>query len=145
MIMNTISIYTITREVCMFEWVWKMNDVQPGWALHINSDRATHCTWPEFEPRPSEVGSKSSPGWVELKKPRTGDQWIASLSLVCNTHSEKSLDRSILFDSRKCRQQNWVQFVLYINIDWQLWLKNHCKNTGYYSISQLTILLLLNN
>ncbi len=27
----------------------------------------------------------------------------------------------------------------------QLWLKNHCKNTGYYSIFQLLLLLLLNN
>ncbi len=27
----------------------------------------------------------------------------------------------------------------------QLWLKNHCKNTGYYSIFQLALLLLLNN
>ncbi len=27
----------------------------------------------------------------------------------------------------------------------QLWLKNLCKNTGYYSIFQLSLLLLLNN
>ncbi len=68
-------------------------------------------------------------------------------------HSEKSLIRSMLFYSRKCRQQNWAQFVLYINSDcmyisylWlQLWLNNHCKNTGYYFIFQLSFLLLLNN
>ncbi len=68
-------------------------------------------------------------------------------------HSEKSLARSMLFYSRNSEQQNWVQFVLYINNDcmyiadlWlQLWLKNHCKNIAYYSIIQLTILLLLNN
>ncbi len=68
-------------------------------------------------------------------------------------HSEKSLARSMLFYNRNCRQQNWVQFVLYINSDcmyigdlWlQLWLKNCCKNTGYYSIFKLSLLLLLNN
>ncbi len=68
-------------------------------------------------------------------------------------HSEKSLARSMLFYSRNCRQQNWAQFVLYVNSDcmyigdlWlQLWLKNHCKNTGYYSIFQLLHLMLLNN
>ncbi len=67
-------------------------------------------------------------------------------------HSEKSLARSMLFYSRNCRQQNWTQFVLYINSDcvyigdlWlQLWLKNCCKNTGYCSIFQLSLLLLLN-
>ncbi len=68
-------------------------------------------------------------------------------------HSEKSLVRSMLFYSRNCWQQNWVQFVLYINSDcmyigdlWlQLWLKTYCKNIGSYSIFQLMLLLLLNN
>ncbi len=63
-------------------------------------------------------------------------------------HSEKSLARSMLFYSRNCQKQSWAQFVLYINSDcmyfWlQLWHKNHCKNTGYYSIFQLSLLLLL--
>ncbi len=68
-------------------------------------------------------------------------------------HLEKSLARSMLFYSRNCWQQTWVHFVLYINSDcmyigdlWlQLWLKNHCENTGYYFIFQLALLLLLNN
>ncbi len=35
---------------------------------------------------------------------------------------------------------------MYIGDLWlQLWLKNSCKNTGYYSIFQLLLLLLLNN
>ncbi len=68
-------------------------------------------------------------------------------------HSEKSLARSMLLYSRNCQQQNWVQFVLNINSDcmyigelWlQLWLKNLCKNTRYYSIIQLSLLQLLNS
>ncbi len=67
--------------------------------------------------------------------------------------SEKSLARSMLFYSRNCSQPNLMQFLLYINSDcmyigdlWlQLWLKNHCKNTGYCSIFHLSLLLLLNN
>ncbi len=35
---------------------------------------------------------------------------------------------------------------MYIDNVWmQLWLKNHCKNTEYYSIFQLLLLLFLNN
>ncbi len=34
-----------------------------------------------------------------------------------NPHSEKSLDRSMLFYSRNWWQQNWAQLVLYINSD----------------------------
>ncbi len=68
-------------------------------------------------------------------------------------HSEKGLARSMLFYSRNCQQQNWALFILKINSDcmyignfWlQLWPNNHCKNTGYYSIFQLSLLLLLNN
>ncbi len=32
-------------------------------------------------------------------------------------HSEKSLARWMLFYSRNCQQQNWAQFVLYVNSD----------------------------
>ncbi len=35
---------------------------------------------------------------------------------------------------------------MYIGDLWlKLWLNNCCKNTGYYSIFQLSLLLLLNN
>ncbi len=59
----------------------------------------------------------------------------------------------MLFYSRNCPQQNWAQFVLSINSDcmyiayfWlQLWPQNSCKNIGYYSIFQLSLLQLLNN
>ncbi len=67
-------------------------------------------------------------------------------------HSEKSLARSMLFYSRNVRKQNSVQFVLCINNDCMhidnclhLWLKNCCKNTEYYSIFHISLLLLLNN
>ncbi len=56
--------------------------------------------------------------------------------ITYNIHSEDSLARSMLFYSRNTQQQNWVQFVLYINSDciyigdrWlQLWLQNCYKN-----------------
>ncbi len=42
------------------------------------------------------------------------------LYLFGGVHSEKSLTRSMLFYSKTCHHQNWVQFVLYINSDWRL-------------------------
>ncbi len=76
-------------------------------------------------------------------------------NMICSCqcpHLDKSLARPMLFYSRNCWQQNWVQFVLYIkqwlyifgNLWLKLWLNNCCKNTGYYSIFQLSFLLLLN-
>ncbi len=72
-------------------------------------------------------------------------------SQIASLYSEKSRARSILVYNRNCRHQNWVQFALYINSDWrslvvlQLWIKNRCNNTGYYSIFQPSLSLLLNN
>ncbi len=59
----------------------------------------------------------------------------------------------MLFYSRDSWQRNLAQFVMFLNSDCmctgdlllQLWLKNCCKNTGYYSIFLLSLLFLLNN
>ncbi len=39
--------------------------------------------------------------------------------------------------------KQWLYVLLFCWLQW--WLKNRCKNTGYYSIFQLLRLLLLNN
>ncbi len=39
--------------------------------------------------------------------------------------------------------KQWLYVLL--SCWWQLWLKNHCKNTRYYSIFQLSLLLLFDN
>ncbi len=74
-------------------------------------------------------------------------KWCAPNLSGLKPHSEKSLAKSMLFYSRNCQQQNWAQFVLYINSDCmllQLWHKNRCKTTGYYFILQLSLLLFWN-
>ncbi len=81
----------------------------------------------------------------------TNNAYFSHFILVIYT---ESIVRSMLFYSLNCRQQNWAQFLLYINRDciyisdnWlQLWPKNRgCKNTVYYSIFQLLLLLFFNN
>ncbi len=77
-----------------------------------------------------------------------------SFIILYSIHSEKSQANQCYFTADvHFQQQNWAQFVMYINSDckyigdlWlQLWLTNHCKNTGYYSIFPLLLLMLLNN
>ncbi len=69
------------------------------------------------------------------------------------TLKEELSQINVILQHQYCWQQYWAQFVLYINsycmhivnVSLKVWLKNHCKNTGYYSIFQLSLLLLLNN
>ncbi len=95
-------------------------------------------------------------GDIEMDIGKIFISWIMHLSVSLRPHSEKSLARSMLFYSRNYQHQNWAQIVLYINSEcisvWpicdrylQLWHKNHCTNTGYYSIFQLLLFVLLNN
>ncbi len=60
---------------------------------------------------------------------------------LSNTLKEKPSQINVILQQK-------VPVVLYINTDWhiwlQLWLQNHCKNTGFYSVFQLSFLLLLN-
>ncbi len=59
---------------------------------------------------------------------------------VHHTQRRASLDRSMLFYSRNCQQQNWVQFVMHIDIDCMIHWRTLVATVAYEPL-----LLLLNN